>query len=326
MSYVLALVKDCMTRALEGKIEQALNVAESAEEYAEGTKYLPLATYARAQMLLASGAYAHGFKKALCRWDIPHEMLNYTHAQLEQIPRWKGDWEELKGKRVLVYSEMGFGDVLMLLRYVKYVRAQALHVTLQVPRGIERLASGCADWVIDSLNSSYVKSFAYRIPLFDIPAFLKDPVDGETPYLFPPLVDIPIPDLPLGPKVGVAWSGRTGRNVHRIREHFRSMPIKRVIAKAKELFPDSSIVSIQNQDQETAFKEGISAYWYEDFASTAAVMRQMDAIVTIDSSPVHLAGAIGHPNVHLLLDQGPDWRWYYPERWYPGITIHRCEQ
>lgn len=323
MSCALELIKGVITAAYEGRIQDGLALSESAEEYAEGTPHEALAYYAHAQMLLAAGDYKRGFKKALRRWEVPHETLNFTHAQLEDVPRWKG--ESLKGKRILVYSEMGFGDILMLLRYVKPIREMSLHVTLQVPRGMETLVKGCADWAVTSLDFSYLKSFSYRIPLFDIPAYLEDPILPRVGYI----KDLPaaqaLPDT-VGPKVGIAWSGKTGRSVTRIRENFRSMPIRKVMDKALELFPGATLYSVQNQDQEQGIQVGVEVTWFEDFSQTASLMLAMDAIVTIDSSPVHLAGAIGHPNIHLLLDQGPDWRWYNPERWYPGITLHRFEQ
>lgn len=325
MSCALELIKGITTAAYEGRIEDGLALSESAEEYAEGTEHEALAHYAHAQMLLASGDYKRGFKKALRRWEVPHETLNFTHAQLENVPRWKG--ESLRDKRVLVYSEMGLGDILMLLRYVKPIREMCQHVTLQVPRGMETLVRGCADWVVPTLDCSYLKSFSFRIPLFDIPAYLEDPIIPSTGYIsgFPERMPRILPETE-GPKVGIAWSGKTGRSVTRIRENFRSMPIGKVMDKALELFPGATFYSVQNQDQEQGLAVGVEVSWFEDFFETACLMKVMDAIVTIDSSPVHLAGAIGHPNIHLLLDQGPDWRWYNPDRWYPGITIHRFEQ
>jgi ADP-heptose:LPS heptosyltransferase len=93
-----------------------------------------------------------------------------------------------------------------------------------------------------------------------------------------------------------------------------------LIAKA---LPDVRLVSVQQQGRIEAGLSGVEHHSFEDFADCAALMMCCDEIVTIDTAAVHLAGAIGHPCVKLLLSHWASWRWLAPL--YSNIKICRQE-
>ena len=59
-----------------------------------------------------------------------------------------------------------------------------------------------------------------------------------------------------------------------------------------------------------------------DFKETAALMRTLDVIVTVDTAAAHLAGAIGHPNTHVVVPYNRDWRWWNKDVWYPTLNVY----
>ena len=69
--------------------------------------------------------------------------------------------------------------------------------------------------------------------------------------------------------------------------------------------------------------DGVYPLSSRDFADTVELIEAMDHIVTIDSAPAHLAGAMGHPSVHLLLPFFSDWRWWHTQVWYPTIKTYK---
>jgi hypothetical protein len=81
------------------------------------------------------------------------------------------------------------------------------------------------------------------------------------------------------------------------------------------------LVSVQQQGREEASMMGVLNFAYDDFADCAAAMMCCDRIVAIDTAAVHLAGAIGHPNVELMLSHWASWRWLSPL--YANLQICR---
>jgi ADP-heptose:LPS heptosyltransferase len=83
---------------------------------------------------------------------------------------------------------------------------------------------------------------------------------------------------------------------------------------------DVELHSVQKQGQEEAHSLGVTTYDFKDFADCAALMMQMDEIVSVDTAAIHLAGAIGHPHATVLLPKWHSWRWKH-NPFYPNIRI-----
>jgi ADP-heptose:LPS heptosyltransferase len=89
----------------------------------------------------------------------------------------------------------------------------------------------------------------------------------------------------------------------------------------RQALPDVHLVSVQQSNGFAARLGGVEYHSFKDFSDCAALMACCDEIVTIDTAAVHLAGAIGHPCVKLLLSHWASWRWLAPL--YGNIKICR---
>jgi hypothetical protein len=115
------------------------------------------------------------------------------------------------------------------------------------------------------------------------------------------------------PRIGIAWS--VGKFYDG--DYPRSIPLETLVAAC----PGAELHSIQAQGADEALALGVTPHKLEDFADCAALMMAMDAIVTVDTAAAHLAGALEHPKVFLLLSHWHSWRWLAP--WYPTVKICR---
>jgi len=128
-----------------------------------------------------------------------------------------------------------------------------------------------------------------------------------------------------GPKVGVVWSGNPGHS----NDHNRSIPLHhfRKIAQPGIHFV-SLVPEVREKDrQEYSAWTGLARFGEElrDFADTAALVSNLDLVVSVDTSCAHLAGALGRP-LWVLLPHYPDWRWMLgrdDSPWYPSARLWR---
>jgi hypothetical protein len=223
---------------------------------------------------------------------------------------WRG--ESLQGKRLLLLHDHGFGDTIMMLRFVEQLKRQGAHVIQHVPPELEWLALQFGDVVDLRCPCDYFVSYLQllrwlRITQCDVPHAPYIRVSGDWQAHWRTL---------LGPakckRVGVAWSVRT--------EHSGDFPRPLPLQQIAVWFPDVELHSVQKQGAEEAAELGVVTHELVDFAATAGLMTQMDEIVTVDTAAVHLAGAIGHPNVTLMLSQWHSWRWNN-NPFYPDVRI-----
>lgn len=264
-------------------------------------------------MLLALGRYAEGFEEAEWRWRLWPNLAGETHAiACARAPLWNG--ENVGGKSIVVYHEQGFGDSIMLLRFIRPLKRLGAKITLVLPWPLVRLAKQLRVEVLEQLP---VRRFDYRCPMFSLLRALgitKHNVPGA-PYLDPDpelvdkwlryLEDRPQYDRPL---TGAAWGGG---GAGYISEAERSIPKERFL----ELLgaDDDEVISLQ---------QGVHLH-FDDFADLAALASVMERIVSVDTAALHLAGAIGHSNSYGLLRHSEIWRWRNSS-WYPAIK--RCRQ
>jgi hypothetical protein len=222
--------------------------------------------------------------------------------ELGLVP-WRG--EDITGKRLLVMHAHGFGDTIMMLRYVPQLKAMGADVVLMMPRELAPLAQQFAP------VTSTFEACDYFCPILLLLHFLKvtwQSVDGS-PY-------IPLPQKRSGiRKIGIAWSvGKPS-----IGDYPRVMDIETLLRG----LPDAAeIHSVQTQDKENAERLGVRTHNFANFLECAELMMRMDEIISVDTAALHLAGAIGHPRVYAMLSHWASWRWVAP--WYNNMT--QCRQ
>jgi hypothetical protein len=226
------------------------------------------------------------------------------------LKRWHG--EDIGGKRLLLIHDHGFGDSIMMLRYVPMLKAMGADVVLLLPQELERLAEQCAP------VTRVIVEADYFCPLLFLLAVLQ-----QTPESIPTRSYLVIDPERINKwrqtdrrTIGVAWFPGV------IHEHDypRAIPLGMLV----KALPDVRLVSVQQQGGFEARMMGVEQPLFEDFVDCAALMLCCDEIVTIDTAAVHLAGAIGHPNIKLLLSHWASWRWLSPL--YSNIKICRQDK
>jgi tetratricopeptide (TPR) repeat protein len=248
-------------------------------------------------------------------------------------PLWLGR-EDIASKIVFVHCEQGLGDTLQFCRYLKLLEARGAMAIISVQQPLHRLLQQLGP-AIRVINQDEIPSdFDYHCPLLSLPLALGttlETIPAEQQYL---RADEGRQSdwsarFPSGrPRIGVVWSGsQTHKN-----DHNRSIGLKRFLPICDL---DANWICLQKEiPEEDAFAleqfRRIAVYnqHLRDFSDTAALIDQMDLIITIDTSVAHLAGALGKP-VWILLPFNPDWRWMLDRQdspWYPSARLFRQQR
>lgn len=269
------------------------------------------ARFNRAMILLALGRWREGFVEyEVCEREPPFQRPNAQALAAGGIPPWRG--EPLAGKRLLIAHDHGFGDTLMMLRFVAAVRDRGAQIALMVPPELTQIAQNFGDvwpW-FDACD--YCSSFLHLLRWLEV-----EPQNVPTgPYIdiSPQLVKCWRDELGTSDRqrIGIAWSV----GVHHDGDFPREVPLAEIVRR----YPDAELHSIQTQGAEEAASLGVAAHELADFASAAALMSMMDEIVSVDTAAIHIAGAIGHANATVLLSRWHSWRWR-GNPFYPDVRI-----
>lgn len=289
----------------------------------------PAAHWSLALMLLIKGEYKEGWREYEFRWKTPELPLRADFNK----PRWDG--RSLEGQRILVYAEQGFGDVVQFVRYIPRLRDLGAHVVFAVQEELVSwmsYASG-ANEVFDICGGT-PPEHDYFCPLLSLPRVLRvDPhaQPNEGPYL---KVD-PVQcerwrgHMPGGRqiKIGLAWGGRPTHPNDRC----RSFPLTN-FAPIYEKHSAVWCCSLQKGPlSDQADKTTLVARTdkqLKNFEDTAALIANLDLVITSDTVVGHIAGALGKP-VWVLLPAFPDWRWGLTGTrtpWYDSMHLYRQEK
>ncbi|BAI72378.1 TPR repeat-containing protein [Azospirillum sp. B510] len=256
-------------------------------------------------------------------------------------PVWRG--EPLEGRRILLYAEQGLGDTLQFLRYVPLVAARGGRVVLEVQRPLLPLMPGLegAEQVI--ARGDPLPPFDLECPLMSLPrAFAGglDSLPAAVPYLRPDARRVDRWRDRLGPRrhlrVGIVWAGnpRFPGDAERSPGLSGLRPLLDVPGcrvHALQMGPgraDLTGAGRTGTDRTgAALPDGFIDLGPEitDFADTAAIMANLDLVVSSCTGPAHLAGALGVP-LWLALPYSPDWRWLTgrdDSPWYPTARLFR---
>jgi tetratricopeptide (TPR) repeat protein len=278
-------------------------------------------------LLLLQGRYAEGWPHAEARYH-PCRTINVSVPN-PGYPQWQG--ESLAGKSLVLWHEQGFGDAIQFARYAPLLKALGLRrLTLLCPAPLKALMEtldGVDEVVCDSgaVGPHDFWSLTMSVPLHagtttgNIPASL--------PYLHaqPDRARCWRARLPARRfKVGLVWKGSTDHQ----HDAGRSLPGLLSLAPLWSV-PGVTFVSLQKgQDEDeparllTKLPMVPTAGQLKHFADTAALVSQLDLVITVDTSVAHLAGALGKPCWLLLHTPWTDWRWMHERTdspWYPQV-------
>jgi tetratricopeptide (TPR) repeat protein len=286
----------------------------------------------RAQLHLLLGDFEQGWPD----WELRTSQSDEKGRHFTE-PRWDGS--DLNGKTILLHAERGLGDTLQFIRYAPLVKARGVTVVVECQPELLPLLASVAG--IDQLvgSGSPLPSFDIQAPLLSLPGILHtqlSSIPASIPYLqaASELVKCWRAALTTGVgrsfKVGIAWQGNAAYRYDRQRsipmKHFGMLaqlggvelislqkgPAADQLATLKSQLP---IVDLGRKLDETAGA----------FMDTAAVMMNIDLVITSDTAIAHLAGALGVP-VWVALPLVPDWRWLLEREdspWYPTMRLFR---
>ena len=303
-------------------------VAEAAESFERLRALQPGSAEASANLgliHLLQGNLAAGWPEYEARWKVG---ISDDRTFLQR--RWKG--EPLAGERILLFAEQGFGDTIQFLRYVPMVGARGGEVVLEVQPPLRRLLSGTGGAAQVISRGEPLPEFVWQCPLMSLPlAFGTEmaTIPAKVPYVYP--------DAALAAawqerlqgetrRIGLVWSGNPTMDRNRLRSvplellvpllhvpgtTFYSLQVGRGSEEVKQLSPDARLTDLAPE--------------LKDFADTAAIVANLDLVISVDTSVAHLAGAMGKP-VWIMLNKGCDWRWFLDREdspWYPSARLFR---
>lgn len=313
-----------------GLAQQALNHLEEALlSYGQAVRlqsdFAEARTH-RAMALLACGDSPEGWREYEWRWKIG----KFPPRRFAQ-PLWDG--APLEGKTILLYAEQGLGDTIQFIRYARLVKQKGGTVLVECPPRLRKLIAAAPG--VDGIAAAGdpLPPFDVQAPLLSLPWLLDaGVVPVSEPYLS---VDanlvarwgerIAARADGRQCKIGLVWEGYP---MHRGDAHrYRSMDPACLLPLAE--IPGVKLFSLQ---RDAAPPEGLPAVVLErsenGIEDTAAILLHLDLLLTVDSMPAHLAGALGRP-VWNLLPFAAEWRWGLDRRdtpWYPTMRLFRQER
>ncbi|MGN6581559.1 MAG: tetratricopeptide repeat protein [Bordetella sp.] len=267
-------------------------------------------------------------RQTLTRWPMP-TTLNY--------PQWQG--ESLQGKSLVIWQEQGFGDMIQFARYLPRLKALgASRIILVCQHPLKPLFEGLphVDAVVGTGKTATMQDaqaligYDYWTLIMSLPHLLNTATFDD----IPPAVYVQaaparlakwrrqLDSLP-GIKVGLTWKG----NAQHLNDGNRSLSSLHTLAPLWQV-PGVSFVSVQKgQGEDEARRLADDQPLLHlgsdiaDFADSAAIIAQLDLLISVDTAAVHLAGALGVPCWTLIPVEGTDWRWVLDGEttpWYPG--------
>jgi tetratricopeptide (TPR) repeat protein len=277
---------------------------------------------------LLTGDFVRGWKKFEWRWKS--ESLSLSRRNFAQ-PLWLGE-DGIEGKTILLHSEQGLGDTIQFCRYAPLVAARGARVLLQVPASMQDLMASLAGVGQIIGPTSKLPDFDLHCPLLSLPLAFEtrlDTIPSATPYLSASSERVSNWNISLGlkyrPRIGLVWSGSPAHS----NDHNRSIELRTLL---QLLDIDATFVSLQNDirpDDATVLKDRSNFLHFgdklKDFSDTAALISNLDLVISVDTSVAHLAGALAKP-VWILLPFLPDWRWLLDRDdspWYPTARLFR---
>jgi len=337
---------DCITRAIQlepgsaethcnlGNLQKDLNHLNAAlKQYRRAIRLKPdfvEANFNQSLIHLLLEDFEAGWRGYEWRLQKP-EWKNFLALQ-NCTKRWHG--QAFQGRRLLVHDEQGYGDSLQFVRYLALAKARGGSVIFQTRRPLMALFKSLAG--VDQLEERNPQAASAHaadlyVPLASLPGIFNtrlENIPADIPYLKADDAKTKHWQGRLaarGLNVGIVWTGAaTDPNRTCPFRHFLSLSgiegvnlyglQKNAPASAADDNTDSGTGPIMNFGPD-----------FEDFSDTAALITNLDLVISIDTSVAHLAGALGKP-VWVVLPHSSDWRWLLDREdspWYPTMRLFR---
>jgi len=312
------------------QLDDAINYFQKALEinpnFAEAHMNLALA-------LLLSGQLKRGWEEYAWRWGLEDALSNVCHSY---IPIWEGS--NIKGHTILLHAEQGFGDTIQFIRYAPLVAKLGANVIVDSPKELMALIKSIEgikqviwreEWDEDQMNIDM------RCPLLTLPLIFNttlENIPSQVPYITvdPLLVQKWRDRIKRHEnakfKIGLVWAGSLSKK--KLLHRSDSLDIFLPLAELNNVV----FYSLQKGEASIQAKKcpnNLNVVDFTDdiydFVDTAAIIENLDLVISVDTAVAHLAGALGKP-VWTLIPFAPDWRWMLNREdspWYPTMRLFR---
>jgi tetratricopeptide (TPR) repeat protein len=306
----------------QGRLEDAMSCCQRALALYPDSAVV---NFSDAYFRLLTGDFVNGWPKYEWRWRTkevkPHGLA---------APMWDG--KDLGGRTILLHCEQGLGDSIQSIRFARFVKDKGATVLLSCPASLARLFRSAAG--VDGIfpDGHGLPGYHVHAPLMSVPGLFHtalDTIPADVPYLQadPAQVDVWRDRLAGYPgfRVGISWRGSPTHDCQRLMTSAQFAEFLNV--------PEISVISLQKdgtpEEMETLshipgpFLN--SGPLQEDFSDAAALIANLDLVISVDTSVCHLAGALA-ASVWTLIPFAPDWRWLLRREdspWYPTMRLFR---
>ena len=293
----------------------------------------PKAKLNEGYILLALGRFPLGWKAYEARWDAVIDGAPMVRRHSDH-PRWHSRMR-LAGKTLLLHAEQGLGDTLQFVRYATPLAEAGARVIVEAQAPLVPLLRSLHGVAQVVAMDAALPDFDLQCPLLSLPlgcGTTLATIPTAVPYLAPPKERIAAWRRRLGRRrpgrrrIGIAWSG----NPEHANDRNRSVPLARLLSFLTR--PDCELhvaqTEIRPADRATldhAPQVTDHSAALRDFADNAALLSLMDLVISVDTSIVHVAGALARPT-WLLLPFSAEWRWLIGRAdspWYPTMRLFR---
>ena len=322
--YMEALLNMGTLRHDTGDLEGALEYYDKAHKLRPFNADL---NWRKSIINLARGNYLDG-------WRLYEDGLGIEGIRGKLLSFKTAPWNGNACNHLLVCHEQGYGDTLQFIRYAQLCKTRVRRVIVLCPRELHKIISTCpwVDGVIETAHDGDFEDYIYTLSMPHLFKTTLETIPATFPYLFPTPEYVNkwstrVKESSSKLKVGLVWAG----NPRKEQVRFRVIDGKRSMTLAKlEPLLDLPVQFYSLQKGEGAGQAAkypqIINYMGEvdDFIDTAAIINELDLVISVDTSVVHLAGAMGKP-VWVLSRKDACWRWLenrVDSPWYPSARIY----
>jgi hypothetical protein len=291
-----------------------------------------------AMCLITLGDYERGWREYEARWGCATFENN---RRLDPRRHWgvpPTGHPDVAGKTILLYSEQGIGDVIQCARYASIFAARGARVIVQCPWSLKALLEKCVGVRLVYGDRETLPKYDWHIPVMSLPlAFgtTQRTIPADIPYLRADPARCKSWQARVGSaaaprsrlRVGLTWAG----NPKHKNDPNRSVDPALLSGLATVDGVDFFSLQKSRKNKKAESPPGLRLIDFtnslHDFAETAALIEQLDLVISVDTAVAHLAGAMGKP-VWTLLSYPPDFRWHMhgdETAWYPTMRLFRQE-
>lgn len=292
---------------------------------------LPDTHFTLAATLLSRGEMAEGWAEFEWRWYTAHQ--GAARRNFKQ-PQWRGGPAE--GRTLLIHAEQGFGDTLQFCRYAPMAAAIGWRVIVEVQKPLVRLIRSLPGSMDVIAVGDQLPDFDMHCPMLSLPlAFgtIVETIPAPAKYFFPDPTEIARWRDRLGDdagrnlRIGLVWSGNPRLQSADLAAVDRKRSLPPHYLERLAGIPGIEFVSLQKDGPPGPDSLGLLNVMSEikDFADTAALIANLDLVISVDTAVAHLAASIGKP-VWMMDRFDCCWRWLtdrVDSPWYPGMRIFR---